>query len=93
VKAQVVGLATDEALAAAADHHDGVHVLVAFERGVAAGRDLEVAQLRRQVAVLEQHLARDVLIRRAAFLLVAAHVDIFPAEGAVVVANQLLGHG
>src|ERR1043165_3805654 len=49
VRVDGVGLVADEALAMAADHHDGVHVVVPLERRVAAGRDLEVAQLRRRI--------------------------------------------
>ena len=50
----LVGLVTHQALAAAADHHYRVHVLVALERRIAARCHLEIAKLRRRIAALEE---------------------------------------
>ena len=70
---------------AAQDHHR-VGMLVPFQRRIAAGVHFEIAQLAAHAGFLEQHLARDVLERRAAILLVRHVRDAVPAEVVVEVA-------
>ena len=77
----------------AQDQH-AMHVLVALERGEAAGRDFEVAQFAGHLGIGEQHLARDGLVERALVFLVGPHHDALPMEvvrrGAVRHALELL---
>jgi len=70
----------DQASPASALDDDRMRVLMALERRVSAGRNLEVAQLTTERGIVEQDLARDIPKRRAAFLFVREHVDILPAH-------------
>ena len=69
----------DQALAVAAQDHHRVHVFVALERRIAAGRHLEIAQFAAEFRLGEQHLARDRLERRRAVVLVGQAGDLVPA--------------
>jgi len=60
-----VALRSDPHFAPACEHDHRVRMLVALERSPAAGRDLEVAELERQVVPLcaaEQHAPRDLAV-------------------------------
>ena len=63
-------------------------VLVPFQRRIAAGIHLEIAQFAGQGVVVEQHLAGDVLERRAAVLLVRLMRHAVPAEVLLVQAGS-----
>ena len=84
-------LIAEQAVAVPPQDHHRVHVLVPLQRRIAAGCHFEIAQLTAEIGFREQHLARDRLERRAAFLLVGMQRDAVPAkivaggaEGAVV---------
>ncbi len=85
---RLLALAEANGAVATQDQH-GVRVFVPFERRMAAGGDLEVAQFARLVRRREQHLARDVAERRAAILLVAQSLDPLPAEVAGRVRREM----
>src|SRR3954453_5536324 len=71
--------AADEAVAASAQDQHGVHVLVPLECRKAAGRHLEIAQLRVHLRIGEQHLPGDGLEQGAVVFLVRKLVHPVPA--------------
>ena len=72
-------LAADQAVAAPAQDQHRVHVLVPLQRGEAARRHLEIAQLPVHLRIGEQHLPRDRLEQRAVVFLVGKLLDALPA--------------
>src|SRR5439155_8902179 len=82
-------------MAASAQDQHRVHVLVPLQGREAAGRDLEIAQLRVQVRVCEQHLPGHRLEQRARVLLVGKELDPFPVVIALGLAMDfsLADHG
>ena len=66
----VTTVVAQQAVAVAAQDHHRMGMLVPLQRRIAAGVHFEIAQFAAHVGFLEQHLARDVLERRAAILLV-----------------------
>src|SRR5579884_4022607 len=69
-----------EAASAPAQNHDSMDMLMAFERGMPAFFDLEIAKLAAKTRILEQDLPGDVSERRAALLLIFEKIDAFPAK-------------
>ena len=76
----VADFVTHQAFATAAQDHHGVRVFVTFQCRISAGIHFEIAQFAGQRVLVEQHLAGDVLERRAAILLVRLVRDAVPAE-------------
>ena len=82
VELDLAHLAPDETFTAPAKHHHGMHMLMAFERREAAGRDLEIAKLRIELGVAEEDLTRHRLEEGPLVLLVGPKLHLFPAMAA-----------
>src|SRR5579871_2577385 len=88
VRTDVENLRPHQAAAVAVKHQDGVGVDMALERGEAVRLHLEVAQLRLQRRIGEQHLPAHAAEDGAALLLVARHVDVLPGAAALAPAHH-----